>query len=251
MPPDESAAAAVAADVPPRRERSPRREAGAPPEARGNGRGRGPAPEGDTRPLGRAGEPQARPAEGLARSQDDGQRRSQAPSAPQVTGMAQRVGIFVDAANIELACDRIRSRGRIDWSKVLDMLTRNRQLVRAIAYSPVHDDPSVSIETQRFVEPFLDKGYKVVTKALKRFQDGTIKANVDIELALDVVSMLDRLDVVCLVSGDGDFTRLIEFCQARGVRVEVISVGSATATNLKYAADLFIDLQARMNDVRV
>ena len=49
------------------------------------------------------------------------------------------------------------------------MLTRDRQLVRAIAYSPVHDDPGVSIETQRFVEPFLGKGYKVFTKPLKRF----------------------------------------------------------------------------------
>jgi uncharacterized LabA/DUF88 family protein len=74
-------------------------------------------------------------------------------------------------------------RARFDWGKILRMLTQNRTLVRALAYSPVHDDPNVSIETQRFVEPFLDKGFKIVTKPLKRFHDGTIKANVDIELA--------------------------------------------------------------------
>lgn len=159
-----------------------------------------------------------------------------------------RVGVFVDAANVELASDRLRA--RFDWRKILDMLTRDRQLVRAIAYSPVHDDPGVSIETQRFVEPFLDKGYKVVTKPLKRFQDGTIKANVDIEMALDVMEMLDRLDVVCLISGDGDFQRLVEVVQSKGVRVEVVAVGNSTAGNLRKAADHYIDLQQHLRDIR-
>jgi uncharacterized LabA/DUF88 family protein len=206
-----------------------------------------PAP-GDSSESGilRALDQQNRQIEQLIRMQEDAARRfggghvSAAPPA--------RVGVFVDAANIELACDRLRS--RIDWAKVLKLLTQDRQLVRAMAYSPVHDDPGVSIETQRFVEPFLDKGYKVVTKALKRFQDGTIKANVDIELALDVITMLDRLDVVCLVSGDGDFQRLVEVVQSRGVRVEVVAMGSSTAANLRHAADAYIDLQARIRDVR-
>ena len=159
-----------------------------------------------------------------------------------------RVGVFVDAANIELACDRLRA--RFDWRKVLDLVTKDRLLVRAIAYSPIHDDPGVSIETQRFVEPFLDKGFKVVTKPLKRFADGTIKANVDIELALDIIEMLDRLDVVVLASGDGDFQRLVEVIQARGIRVEVLSVGASTAANLRHAADKFIDLQTKLREIR-
>ena len=160
-----------------------------------------------------------------------------------------RVGVFVDAANIELACDRLRA--RFDWRKILDMVTKDRILVRAIAYSPVHDDPGVSIETQRFVEPFLDKGFKVVTKPLKRFADGTIKANVDIELALDIIEMLDRLDVVVLASGDGDFQRLVEVIQAKGIRVEVLSVGASTASNLRHAADKFIDLQTKLREFRL
>lgn len=160
-----------------------------------------------------------------------------------------RVGVFVDAANVELAIDRLRT--RIDWGKVLRMLTDGRQLVRAMAYSPIHDDPSVSIETQRFVEPFLDHGYKIVTKPLKRFADGTIKANVDIEIALDVVTMLDRLDIVCLVSGDGDFQRLVEVVQSRGVKVEVVGVGTSVAGNLRNAADTFIDLATRTRELKV
>ena len=211
---------------------------------------RAPRGDGDIPSLLRAIEQQQRQIEQLIRMQEDGRRGGNAgpgAAAPSSAPPA-RVGIFVDSANIELACDRLRV--RFDWGRVLRMFTEGRQLVRALAYSPVHDDPNVSIETQRFVEPFLDKGYKVVTKPLRRFQDGTIKANVDIELALDVISMLDRLDIVVLASGDGDFQSLVEMVQSRGVRVEVAAVGSSTATNLKHAADVFIDLASRARDLR-
>jgi len=195
----------------------------------------------------RALDRQSRQIEQLIHLQQDIARRG--GTAVSAGAPPARVGVFVDVANVELASDRLRA--RFDWKKILDILTKDRTLVRAIAYSPVHDDPGVSIETQRFVEPFLDKGYKIVTKPLKRFQDGSVKANVDIELALDVIEMLDRLDVVCLASGDGDFQRLVEVVQAKGVRVEVIAVGTSTAANLRHAADLYIDLQSRLHDVRL
>lgn len=153
-----------------------------------------------------------------------------------------RVGIFVDSANVELARDRSRGGKAIDWGLVLDRLTRDRRLVRAVAYSPVHDDPGVSRETQRFVEPFLGKGYKIVTKPLKRFADGSIKANLDIELALDLITMADRLDVAVIISGDGDFQHLVEVVQGRGVRVEVAGLGSSVASALKNAADRYVEL---------
>jgi uncharacterized LabA/DUF88 family protein len=63
--------------------------------------------------------------------------------------------------------------------------------------------------------------------------------------------MVERLDVVVLISGDGDFQRLVEVVQAKGVRVEVAAVGSSTATNLRHAADQFIDLQGRVRDIRI
>ncbi len=157
-------------------------------------------------------------------------------------GTTPRVGVFVDSANVELARDRTRGGRPIDWGLVLDRVTEGRRLVRAIAYSPVHDDPGVSPETQRFVEPFLGKGFKIVTKPLKRFADGSIKANVDIELALDVITMAERLDVAVLASGDGDFQHLVEVLQSRGIRVEVAGLGQSVAGNLKKAADRYIEL---------
>ena len=153
-----------------------------------------------------------------------------------------RVGIFVDSANVELARDRSRGGRAIDWGVVLERLTKDRRLVRAVAYSPVHDDPDVSRETQRFVEPFLGKGFKIVTKPLKRFADGSIKANLDIELALDLMTMADRLDVAVIISGDGDFQHLVEVVQGRGVRVEVAGLGPSVAGALKAAADRYVEL---------
>lgn len=252
--------AAVTAEAPQRPRRgAPRQQAGmkareeaapvenpapAKPAGRPEARDRAGASAGADAALVRAIEQQSRQIEQLIETVRRGGGAVGASSAP-----PPRVGVFVDAANVELASDRLRA--RFDWAKILEMLTRDRQLVRAIAYSPVHDDPGVSIETQRFVEPFLGKGYKVVTKPLKRFQDGTIKANVDIEMALDVMEMLDRLDIVCLISGDGDFQRLVEVVQSKGVRVEVVAVGNSAAGNLRNAADHFIDLQQRLRDVRV
>ncbi len=196
----------------------------------------------------RAVEAQGKQIDHLVKAQDEFFRRAGGTTVA-AAAPPPRVGVFVDAANVELAIDRLRA--RVDWRKVLAVLTEGRNLVRAIAYSPVHDDPGVSIETQRFAEPFLGKGFKVVTKPLKRFADGTIKANVDIEMALDIVEMLDRLDVVCLVSGDGDFQRLVEVVQSKGVRVEVIAVGTSTAANLRNAADSFTDLQSVLPKVKV
>ncbi len=206
------------------------------------------AGDGDLKALARAVETQGKQLEQLVHIQEELARRIPTGGNAPMGAVPARVGVFVDAANIELACDRLRS--RINWKKLLDFLTDGRQLVRAIAYSPVHDDPGVSLETQRFAEPFLDKGFRVVTKPLKRFADGSIKANVDIEMALDIMEMLDRLDVVCLVSGDGDFQRLVEVVQMKGVRVEVVGVGTSTASQLRNAGDRFIDIQSILPKIK-
>jgi uncharacterized LabA/DUF88 family protein len=157
------------------------------------------------------------------------------------------VGVFVDVANVELAVDKLNR--RVSWSKVLKKLSKDRHLICAVAYSPVHEDINVSMESQRFTEPFVNQGYRIVAKPLKKFSDGTVKANVDIEMTIEILEMLERLDVLCLVSGDGDFEPLVRTAQAKGVKVEVVSVGQATAMALKRASDKFIDLANILNEV--
>jgi uncharacterized LabA/DUF88 family protein len=151
-----------------------------------------------------------------------------------------KVGIFLDVPNLIYAAEQIGA--RIDFGKLLDFLTEGRQLVRATAYAPITDDPSTRFESQRFVQPVINNGYKIVTKPWKRFADGGMKANFDIELAVDILTMSDRLDVVVLLSGDGDFRRVVELVESKGVRVEVVSFAASTAMELRSVADAYIDL---------
>ena len=151
-----------------------------------------------------------------------------------------KVGIFLDVPNLIYAAEQIGV--RVDFGKLLDYLTEGRQLVRATAYAPITDDPTTRFETQRFVEPVLNHGYKIVTKPWKRFADGGMKANFDIELAVDILTMSDRLDIVVLLSGDGDFRRVCELVESKGVRVEVVSFAQSTAMELRAVADQYTDL---------
>jgi uncharacterized LabA/DUF88 family protein len=144
-----------------------------------------------------------------------------------------------------------RLKVKLDYKKLLDFLVRGRELVRASAYAPISDDPQKKLETQKFVQPFADLGYRVVTKPHKRYADGSLKANFDVELAIDVLTMSDRLDIVTLVSGDGDFRRLVELVESKGVRVEVVAFSQSTAAELRTVADEYIDLNDHLKELRV
>ena len=159
-----------------------------------------------------------------------------------------RVGIFVDVPNLIYASERRNI--NIDFGRVLDYFTRGRELVRASAYAPISDDPQAKLESQRFVHHFVGHPYRIVTNPLKRFADGSMKANFDIELAIDILTMSERLDVVVLMSGDGDFRRLVELIASRGVRVEIVAFAEAVSLELKTVADLYIDIGAHLEDFK-
>ena len=170
-------------------------------------------------------------------------------TAPNGNGKAHpRVGIFVDVPNLIYAAERRKL--QIDFGRVLKYFTRDRELVRATAYAPITDDPQAKLESQRFVHHFMGHPYRIITKPLKRFADGSMKANFDIELAVDILTMSDRLDVVVLMSGDGDFRRVVELIASRGVRVEVAAFGETASSELKTVADLYIDIGAHLDEFK-
>jgi uncharacterized LabA/DUF88 family protein len=176
--------------------------------------------------------------------------QSRLDGAPSANGKAHpRVGIFVDVPNLIYAAERRKV--QIDFGRVLAYFTRDRELVRASAYAPITDDPQAKLESQRFVHHFMGHPYRIITKPLKRFADGSMKANFDIELAIDILTMSDRLDVVVLMSGDGDFRRVVELVASRGVRVEVVAFSETAAMELKAVADLYVDIGQHMDDFKV
>ena len=151
--------------------------------------------------------------------------------------MSKNVAVFVDVANIFYAA---KAAGvDIDYVTLLKSATAGRDFVRAYAYTGL--DPEN--ENQRQFHAFLARsGYKVVSKDIRKYGDGRIKANLDIELVVDMMRMAEKLDIAVVVSGDGDFAPAIYAVQQLGVRVEVISFRGNTSSDLIEVADVFIDI---------
>ena len=151
--------------------------------------------------------------------------------------MSKNVAVFVDVANLYYS-----ARGQevdVDYVALLKAATKGRDLIRAYAYSGL--DPEN--ENQRKFIDFLGKnGYKVVHKDIRKFGDGRVKANLDIELVVDLFRLADRMDIAVIVSGDGDFAPAIRALQDKGVRCEVISFRPNTSSDLIAVADEFTDI---------
>src|SRR5687767_13612676 len=160
----------------------------------------------------------------------------------------ERLALFIDGANLYSAA---RALGfDIDYRKLLKVFRDRGRLVRAYYYTALVEDQEYS--PLRPLVDWLDyNGFTMVTKPTKEFTDAMgrrkIKGNMDIELAIDVLEMSDKLDHVVLFSGDGDFRRLVEAVQRRGVRVSVVSTVRSqppmVADELRRQADLFVELE--------
>jgi uncharacterized LabA/DUF88 family protein len=151
--------------------------------------------------------------------------------------VSKNVAMFVDVANMYYA-----ARGQdvdVDYVALLKHATKGRDLIRAYAYTGL--DPEN--ENQRKFIDFLGKnGYKPVVKDIRKFGDGRMKANLDIELVVDLFRLADRMDIAVIVSGDGDFAPAIKALQDKGVRAEVISFKPNTSSDLIAVADEFTDI---------
>jgi uncharacterized LabA/DUF88 family protein len=151
--------------------------------------------------------------------------------------VSKNVAVFVDVANIFYAA---KAAGvDIDYVTLLKSAIAGRDFVRAYAYTGL--DPEN--ENQRNFHSFLARhGYKVVSKDIRKYGDGKVKANLDIELVVDMLKTARNLDVAIVVSGDGDFAPAIRAVQEMGVRVEVISFRGNTSSDLMDVADNFTDI---------
>ncbi len=151
--------------------------------------------------------------------------------------MSKNVAVFVDVANIFYAA---KAAGvDIDYVTLLKSATAGRDFVRAYAYTGL--DPEN--DNQRNFHDFLKRsGYKVVSKDIRKYGDGRIKANLDIELVVDLMRLAQHIDIAVVVSGDGDFAPAIKAVQQMGVRVEVISFSGNTSSDLKDVADDFYEI---------
>jgi len=151
--------------------------------------------------------------------------------------VSKNVAMFVDVANMYYA-----ARGQdvdVDYVALLKHATKGRDLIRAYAYTGL--DPE-NENQRKFIDFLAKNGYKPVVKDIRKFGDGRMKANLDIELVVDLFRLADRMDIAVIVSGDGDFAPAIRALQDKGVRAEVISFKPNTSSDLIAVADEFQDI---------
>lgn len=149
----------------------------------------------------------------------------------------QKVGVFIDAANMYFSAQKMFNTN-VDFKQILKQAVSERKLIRAFVYMVEGDK-----EKEKDFVDTLDKiGYEVRSKPLQIFQGGAKKGDWDVGLTIDVVRSMPLLDVVVLVSGDGDYYDLLDYCRGQGRRTEVMAFRQTTSTKLIEESDEFIDL---------
>lgn len=160
----------------------------------------------------------------------------------------ERMALFIDGSNLHATARALDM--EIDYKSLRNYFAKQSRLIRAFYYTALLEDQEFS--PLRPLVDWLDyNGFTLVTKPVKEFTDEQgrrkIKGNMDIEIAVDMLNIADELDHVVLFSGDGDFRRLLEAVQRRGVRVTVVSSNrtkpSMIADELRRQADQYMDLE--------
>lgn len=155
----------------------------------------------------------------------------------------QRVGVFVDVQNLYYSA-RFIYKSKVNFKSILNEAMRGRQLIRAIAYV-IKADVKDEIN---FFEALKSFGYEVKEKDLQVFYGGAKKGDWDIGIAMDMIELAPKLDAVVLISGDGDFVRLVQHVKhALGCYVEVMAFGKSSSQKLVENVDKFIDLDQNAN----
>ncbi|MBU0597742.1 NYN domain-containing protein [Patescibacteria group bacterium] len=149
----------------------------------------------------------------------------------------QRVGVFIDVQNLYYSAKNLY-KSKVNFAEVLKTAVSGRQLIRAIAYVI----KAQNLDEQKFFEALDKQGFEVKMKDLQVFYGGHKKGDWDVGVAIDVIRMSSKFDVVVLATGDGDFIPLLEYLQNHGQYVEVIAFGESASSILKERADDFIDL---------
>jgi len=152
----------------------------------------------------------------------------------------QRVAVLADAQNLYHTAQSLHSQN-VDYAALLEKAVQERELTRALAYVIRADAP----EEETFFDALENIGFETKIKEIRTFGDGSKKADWDVGMSLDAITLANHVDTVVLCTGDGDFARLCWHLRHEGVRVEVMAFRESTADVLVEAADAFLDVGER------
>jgi uncharacterized LabA/DUF88 family protein len=149
---------------------------------------------------------------------------------------SQRVGVFIDVQNMYYSAKKLYNM-KVNFGEILKEAVADRQLIRAIAYVV-----NATGEEGKFFEALHERGLETKERPVQVFQDGAKKADWDVGMTVDAIRIGELLDVIVLVSGDGDFVELVEYLQHHGRQVETIAFRETSSSKLVETVDSFTDL---------
>lgn len=149
----------------------------------------------------------------------------------------ERLMVFIDGSNLFYASLQLGF--EIDYQRLLTCLTGRRQLIRAYFYTGVDRSND---KQMGFLLWLRRHGYRLILKDLQALPDGSRKANLDVEIAVDMMNLADHCNTLVLLTGDGDLAYAVKSVTARGARVEVVGLRSMTSEDLIDVADRYTDL---------
>jgi uncharacterized LabA/DUF88 family protein len=156
-----------------------------------------------------------------------------------------RVAVFIDGANLFYAASHLGI--EIDYSKLLQRLVGKARLLHAFFYTGVDPDND---KQHKFLLWMQRSGFRVISKNITQFPDGSRKANLDVEIAVDMMRLAEHFDTAILVSGDGDFAYVVNTLAYQGIRVEVVGLRCMTSDHLISVADCYIDVHSIKHEVQ-
>ncbi len=155
-----------------------------------------------------------------------------------------KVGVFVDAENVrynggyQLRYDILRLFSARYGGNLIRLNTY-------LAYDQerAREDPDYRRRAQTYQQMVRDFGWKVIVKTVRRYTDEegntTTKANADLDMAVDAMLQSEKLDLVLLVTGDGDFLQVVTALQDRGCRVELLGFRNVSQELRRQVDDYF------------
>jgi uncharacterized LabA/DUF88 family protein len=149
----------------------------------------------------------------------------------------QRVAVFIDTQNLYHSA-KSNFRSNVDYEELMIRAVNGRNLIRAFAYVIKSEENTEA----KFFEAIEELGIETRVKDLQIFHTGAKKADWDVGMAVDMIRLTEKVDVVVLASGDGDFLEVVRYCQSRGVRVEQMAFEKTTNAQMMEEVDYFVDL---------
>lgn len=154
----------------------------------------------------------------------------------------QRVAVFIDVQNLYYSARNLYQ-SKVNFGEILKQAVAGRKLVRAFAYVV----RTKTGEEQPFFDALINLGIETRVRDLQEFFGGAKKADWDVGIVIDAIKTANSgVDVIVLVSGDGDFVPLAEYLKNQGKKMEVIAFGKTAAAKLREAADEFMDMEEQV-----